>query len=222
MAGKKARNDQIPDAFRFVAGDILDLRSLAGKLNDPPDPFSQYISGSLQPETRELLNSFDGSKEATGRLAEALVHELNRIALDSAMFEARRFAHVESSEQARALIEARPEGKDLVRLNAMLIEEAYPQELLRNVSTVPKVRVERVQTGVRIEKKMLKVLKALAEFGDMTLGELIEDVVLHAFIGHSTFDTPESLERVAALKVVYGIEYDAHASYRFVERAPTA
>ena len=220
MAGKKARNDQIPDSFR--AGDILDMRSLAGKLSDPPDPFSQYLRGRLQPETQELLNSFDGSNVATGRLTEALLHELNRITLDSAMFEARRFAHVELSEEARALIEARHEGKNLVRLNTMLIEEAYPQELLRNVSTSPKVRIERVQTGVRMEKRMLKVLKALAEFRDMTLSELIEDIVLHAFSGHSIFDAPESLERVAALKAVYGIDYDAHASYRFVEPAPTA
>jgi len=45
------------------------------------------------------------------------------------------------------------------------------------------VVVERVQTGVRIEKRMLKVLKAVAELKDMTLGDLLEGIVLHAFEG---------------------------------------
>ena len=87
----------------------------------------------------------------------------------------------------------------------------------KKTPTEPGVPVERVQTGVRIEKRMLKILKALAELGDMTLGEVIEDIVLHAFEGHSTFDAPDSLERVAALKMVYGMDYDVHASYRFLE-----
>ena len=49
------------------------------------------------------------------------------------------------------------------------------------------IEVERVQTGVRIEKRMLKVLKAVAELKDMTLGDLLEGVVLHAFEGKAPF-----------------------------------
>src|SRR5210317_408153 len=45
--------------------------------------------------------------------------------------------------------------------------------------------VERVQTGIRIEKRMLKVLKGLAECLDITLGDLVEGIVLHAFPGHT-------------------------------------
>jgi predicted DNA-binding ribbon-helix-helix protein len=47
--------------------------------------------------------------------------------------------------------------------------------------------IERVQTGVRMEKRLLKVLKALAEFHDLTLGDLLEGIVLHAFDGKSAF-----------------------------------
>ena len=74
-----------------------------------------------------------------------------------------------------------------------------------------------MQTGVRMEKRMLKVLKGMAEFEDVTLGELLEDIVLHAFVGHSTFDSDASQERIEALKKVYGMDYDAHAAYRFDE-----
>ena len=76
--------------------------------------------------------------------------------------------------------------------------------------------VERVQTGVRIEKRMLKVLKALAEYLDMTLGDLLEGIVLHAFEGKSPFEE-NARQHIQALKQVYGMDYDASASHRFTE-----
>lgn len=77
--------------------------------------------------------------------------------------------------------------------------------------------VERVQTGVRIEKRLLKVMKGLAEYHDMTLGDLIEGIVLHAFEGKAPFG-PESRKRIADLKKIYKLELDARASHRLVER----
>jgi len=79
-----------------------------------------------------------------------------------------------------------------------------------------KITVERVQTGMRIEKRMLKVLKALAEYFDITLGDLVEGIVLHAFEGKSPFDE-ETLAHIATLKAVYGMDYDASASHNFIE-----
>ncbi len=79
-----------------------------------------------------------------------------------------------------------------------------------------KIRVERTQTGVRIEKKMLKVLKGLAEYLDITLGDLLEGIVLHAFEGKAPFDE-NMLQRIEALKQIYGMDYDASASHNFIE-----
>jgi hypothetical protein len=79
--------------------------------------------------------------------------------------------------------------------------------------------VERVQTGVRLEKRLLKVLKALAEYHDLTLGDLLEGIVLHAFDGKSPFDR-ESLRRIADLKKVYGLTLDASASHKLREAPP--
>lgn len=76
--------------------------------------------------------------------------------------------------------------------------------------------IERVQTGVRMEKRIVKVLKALAEFYDMSLGDLLEGIVLHAFEGKSPFGE-ESLRRIADLKRVYGLDLDASASHRLTE-----
>jgi hypothetical protein len=83
-------------------------------------------------------------------------------------------------------------------------------------STDPLV-VERVQTGVRMEKRLLKVLKALAEYYDLSLGDLLEGIVLHAFDGKVPFG-PESLARIADLKKVYGLDLDAAASHRLREK----
>lgn len=76
--------------------------------------------------------------------------------------------------------------------------------------------VERVQTGLRIEKRLLKVLKALAEYHDLSLGDLVEGVVLHAFDGKSAFGDA-SLARIRDLKRIYGLDLDASASHRLVE-----
>jgi hypothetical protein len=81
------------------------------------------------------------------------------------------------------------------------------------------IPVERVQTGVRIEKRLLKVLKAVADLHDLTLGDLLEGIVLHAFEGRSPFDET-ALAKIAELKAVFGLELTAAASHHLVEEAP--
>ena len=77
--------------------------------------------------------------------------------------------------------------------------------------------VERVQTGVRMEKRLLKVLKALAELHDLSLGDLLEGIVLHAFDGKLPFDAA-ARRRIAELRAIYGLDLDARDSHRLVER----
>jgi hypothetical protein len=84
------------------------------------------------------------------------------------------------------------------------------------VPTEPRHLVERVQTGVRLEKRLLKVLKAFAEFKDMTLGDLLEGIVLHAFDGKAPFSA-DSLARIKELKKFYDLNLDASASHQLTE-----
>ncbi|HUJ00395.1 MAG TPA: hypothetical protein VLY46_09175 [Usitatibacter sp.] len=79
------------------------------------------------------------------------------------------------------------------------------------------VPVERVQTGVKLEKRLLKVLKGVAEYHDMTLGDLLEGIVLHAFEGKAPFGR-QTLARIAQLRAVYGLDLRADASHRLVEK----
>lgn len=78
------------------------------------------------------------------------------------------------------------------------------------------VRVERVQTGVRLEKRLLKVLKAVAAHRDMSLADLIEGLALHAFDGKLPF-SPETLSEIAALKRVYKLDLDSSSSHRMID-----
>ena len=83
--------------------------------------------------------------------------------------------------------------------------------------------IERVQLGVRMEKRMVQVLKGLAEFNGETLGQLLEKIVLHTFEpvpgdeGESCASPhgKKALAAIAQLKQVYGMNYDMHAARRF-------
>ena len=76
--------------------------------------------------------------------------------------------------------------------------------------------VTRTQTGVRLESRLLKVLKALATELDMSLGDLLEGIVLHAFEGKAPFSA-STLRKVKALKAVYGLDLSARDSHQLRE-----
>lgn len=79
------------------------------------------------------------------------------------------------------------------------------------------VTVERIQTGLRIERNLLKVLKGLAEYLDMSLGDLVEGIALHAFEGKAPF-SPETLAKIEQLKYVYGVTLTAADAHQLIER----
>ena len=77
--------------------------------------------------------------------------------------------------------------------------------------------VERIQTGIRLEKRLIKVLKAFAELKDMTLGDLVEGIVLHAFEGQPAF-SQDTLKLIDQLKQIYGLDLNANASHQMMDR----
>ncbi len=79
------------------------------------------------------------------------------------------------------------------------------------------IEIERVQTGVRIEKRLLKVLKGLAELKDLSLGDLLEGIVLHSFEGKAPF-SKETLAQIAELKRIYGMTLRASDSHKLKEK----
>ena len=86
---------------------------------------------------------------------------------------------------------------------------------IMNNSTL--IEIERVQTGVRIEKRLLKVLKAVSELKDMTLGDLLEGIVLHAFEGKAPF-SEATLKEIEQLRKIYGLTLKASDSHQLKEK----
>lgn len=80
-------------------------------------------------------------------------------------------------------------------------------------------QVERVQTGIRFEKRILKVLKGIAEMHDMSLGDLLEGICLHVMEGRLPFGD-ETLATIAKLREVYGLDLSAADSHRLSEARP--
>lgn len=81
---------------------------------------------------------------------------------------------------------------------------------------VTMVQVRRAQTGLRIERNTLKVLKGLAEYLDLSLGDLVEGIVLHAFEGQVPF-SPTVLTKIEQLKAVYGLTLTAADAHKLTE-----
>lgn len=79
-------------------------------------------------------------------------------------------------------------------------------------------KITRVQTGVRIENRVLKVLKGLAAELEISLGDLIEGIVLHAFEGKAPF-SPGTMKKIAAFKAVYGLDLTASDAHRLREES---
>jgi hypothetical protein len=77
-------------------------------------------------------------------------------------------------------------------------------------------RVERVQVGARMEKTLVKVLKGLAEYLDLSFGDLLEGMALHALEGKAPF-SKETLAHVGRFKTVYGLSLTAKDSHQLVE-----
>jgi len=75
------------------------------------------------------------------------------------------------------------------------------------------VRVRRVQSGVRMEKRVVQVLKGLAEYLELSLGDLLEGIVLHAFEGKVPFKE-ETRKKIEDLMRVYDLEIDASARHK--------
>jgi hypothetical protein len=78
------------------------------------------------------------------------------------------------------------------------------------------VNIARTQTGLRMERNTLKVLKGLAEYLDLSLGDLVEGIVLHAFEGKTPFGSA-TLAKISQLKAVYGLELTAADAHRLDE-----
>ncbi len=127
------------DGEKMVEGPFLlrpqDLKGpamLARAIRDSEGPLARYLWEELSGETRRLMEEYslyEDSILATPQFQESLVADLNRVLQGPSLYEEERFARIQLSDRAKRLMEENPRGEDLVRLNRILLQEAFPREM---------------------------------------------------------------------------------------------
>jgi hypothetical protein len=122
----------VRDSQLLRPNDLTDAAGLAVKLRDAADPLTLYLRGQFSAAAREQLRQYAGPAAPTEALRKVLADELNR-QLKGGLFEPGLFAHVALTAETRALMDRRPQGLELLRLNRLLLEEAFPAEVARSL-----------------------------------------------------------------------------------------
>lgn len=118
-------------ALNFSADDFKDLPALVMRLKQQPDPVSAFVTAHLSDATRSAAMNCNGSTAAFSSLQPGLVQGLNQIIQGPSIYDPKRFEGVALRLCTKRLLALNPQGEDLVRLNWMLLEDAYPVEILR-------------------------------------------------------------------------------------------
>ena len=113
----------------FAVEDFVNSFGLANKILSSPDPLSQYLKSLFSPQSLEVLANPDSTKQQQKFV---LIEELNKAIQGVLLFEEKRFQLIALSTDAKRLKAQNPKNEDLVRLNRILLEDAYPAELRRN------------------------------------------------------------------------------------------
>ncbi len=128
-------NDSIVQGIRtsafglLTSGDIKDPIRLARRFRDAFDPVSAFLQASLSAATKPLLSAYDGTSALSPALAQGLLQDLNTILGGASIYDASRFAGAPLPPSLVELATSNPTGADLLKLNRLLLEAAYPVEL---------------------------------------------------------------------------------------------
>ncbi|GER93204.1 hypothetical protein A45J_0940 [hot springs metagenome] len=113
----------------FTASDIKNLENLILKLHEPKDPVSIYLRQQLSPNTCQMLHEYVNAKIPPDKIKPLIVNDLNTIVQGVSIFDEKRFAHIALTQETLDLIKQNPSGLERMRLNRLLIQEAYPDEI---------------------------------------------------------------------------------------------
>ena len=116
----------------FSEDDFKNLTSLVVKLRDVSEPFSHYLKAQFPPDRQQQINQYDGSGVPYDGFRQDLIAILNQLLQSNSLYDRQRFAHVTLTDRIQKLLEQNLQGKNLMRLNRWLLEEAYPEEIAKS------------------------------------------------------------------------------------------
>ena len=125
-------NGQLPIlSYLFSTNDFTDLPAFVNKLKQATDPVSSYLTNLFSGTTATNLAKFSGSGAVSTTLRSGLISDLNKILAGPSVYQAQRFAGISLRPETQQLLAQNPLGDALVRLNRLLIEDAYALEISR-------------------------------------------------------------------------------------------
>lgn len=119
----------------FSIRHLKDAKSLAIKLREGKDPVSAYLKSRFEPEALALLNDYDDNSEPSEALCKEIVKQLNLVLRGGFLYDSKLFANVKLRDRTKRLLELNPHGDDLQFVNKWLIEDAYPNEIIKGYCT---------------------------------------------------------------------------------------
>ena len=126
---KKLKKFDYKYIIGFSLGNFKDLSSLIIKLRESKDPLSQYIRNQFSENTNILINEYVDSNLFFEKVKTSLIEELNQLLKNNHLYDKQRFSNVKLSDEIMRFMKNKPKGKDLIQLNRLLLEEAYPNEI---------------------------------------------------------------------------------------------
>jgi NAD-dependent DNA ligase len=124
-------------SLEFLPSEIINLSSFATRLMQQSDAVSKFLWGNFGKKTKKLLSEYGCVDSDTKPLSEALAKELNKIinAANPPIYSSQCFSSVNLSEEVKKLLDQKPQQKAMIRLNRLLLENAYPLELAKTQSS---------------------------------------------------------------------------------------
>ena len=116
----------------FSVDDFANLPVLASKLKETTRAVDRYVADRLSTATKEALLNYQGGGSDPAALQTALVQDLNSIISGPSIYDAQRFLGVALRSATQQFPSQNPQGVSLLRLNRLLLEDAYPLELSRS------------------------------------------------------------------------------------------
>lgn len=172
------------NSLLFCESDLIDSSGLMVKLRDAKEPISDYILKKFSNEMQQIIKGYDASNPLSEHVQRTLIEELNKIIQGSNIYDEQIFSLLELTDETLELIEKNPQGTELIRLNRMLLEEAYFNDLAENEESAQKSKFRCPVIFFNEEER-----KIMVSFHSQRIkipGESPEDAQMHLVMNSST------------------------------------
>lgn len=122
-------------ATSLSSGDLIDAAAFASKLANGTDAVSVFLRGRLQDSVKAALAGYSASNPDSKAAISALLKDLNQVISGPSIYDKARFNRITLRPQTEQLLRQNPGGQQLARLNKQLLEDAYPGEMTKSVSS---------------------------------------------------------------------------------------